>query len=106
MPTVRDVLAAKGSPHIESISPDSTVLEAIKQMNEHKIGALLVMNDEQVVGIFTERDVLRRVIGLERAPREVNVGSVMTEDVICVQPDVDLDEVSGIMKSRKIRHVP
>ena len=106
MPTVRDVLAAKGSSHIHSISPDATVLDAIKQMNQHKIGAMLVMQDEQVVGIFTERDVLRRVMAQERAPREVNVGAVMTEDVICVPPETDLDEVSQIMKSRKIRHLP
>jgi CBS domain-containing protein len=106
MPTVRDVLAAKGQAKIQTVSPDATVFDAVQQMNDHKIGALLVMNDEQVMGIFTERDVLRRVIAKERSPRDVNVGAVMTEDVICVQPEIDLDEVSSIMKTRKIRHVP
>ena len=106
MPTVRDVLASKGDQRIQSIGPDATVLDAIQQMNQHKIGALLVMNADQVVGIFTERDVLRRVMAQERAPRDITVGSVMTQDVICVQPDADLDEVSSIMKTRKVRHVP
>src|SRR5688500_2298796 len=106
MPTVQDVLSAKGPSRIESIGPEATVLQAIQQMNEHKIGALLVMNDDQVVGLFTERDVLRRVVAQERSPRELTVGSVMTEDVICVGPGTDLDEVSAIMKTRKIRHVP
>lgn len=106
MPTVRDVLSAKGNNAIQSISPSATVLEAIAQMNAFKIGAVLVMSDEQVVGIFTERDVLRRVMGAEKSPAETTVGSVMTEDVICVGPDTDLDEVSTIMKQRKVRHVP
>jgi CBS domain-containing protein len=106
MPTVRDVLSAKGDNAIESIRPDATVLDAIHQMNDHKIGALLVMSDDQVVGIFTERDVLRRVMAVEKSPADTTVGSVMTEDVICVGPDSDLDEVSTIMKQRKVRHVP
>jgi CBS domain-containing protein len=106
MPTVRDVLAAKGESRIESISPDATVLDAVHLMNDHKIGAVLVMSGKQVVGIFTERDVLRRVMAQGRAPAEITVGAVMTEDVICVEPDTDLDEVSNIMKQRKVRHVP
>src|SRR5437016_5192519 len=106
MPTVRDVLAAKGDSLIQSISPDATVLQAVQLMNDHKIGAVLVMSGKQVVGIFTERDVLRRVMAQGRAPAEITVGAVMTEDVICVEPDTDLDEVSNIMKQRKVRHVP
>ena len=107
MPTVRDCLSAKGELDVLSIGPDASVLQAVQLMNEHKVGAVLVMDDdEQVLGIFTERDVLRRVVGLEKNPRQVNVGSVMTEDVICVEPNTDLDEVSNIMKTRKIRHLP
>ena len=106
MPTVRDVLSSKGEIAIQSISPDASVLDAVHQMNQHKIGAVLVMNDDHVVGIFTERDVLRRVMAQGGNPADMTVGSVMTEDVICVEPDSDLDEVSTIMKQRKIRHVP
>jgi CBS domain-containing protein len=105
MPTVRDVLAVKGE-NVHSVSPQSTVLEAIHQMNEHKIGAVLVMLNKQCVGIFTERDVLRRVIGGERSPATCTVAEVMTEDLICVEPETDLDDVAAIMKQKKIRHIP
>jgi len=105
MPTVQDVLSVKGE-KVHSVSPSTTVLAAIENMNDHKIGALLVMHDRSVVGIFTERDVLRRVIGEQKQPANCTVGEVMTEDVICVSPETDLDEVSAIMKNRKVRHVP
>ena len=105
MPIVRDVLAVKGS-QVHSVRPGDRVLDAIRTMNQHKIGAVLVMNEGHVAGIFTERDVLRRVVGEERHPAQVTVAEVMTEDVICVGPDSDLDEVASIMKQRKIRHLP
>src|SRR2546422_6027471 len=100
MPTVRDVIAVKGE-QVHSISPQTTVLDAIRKMNQHKIGALLVMQGSRVAGMFTERDVLRRVVGEERNPATVTVGEVMTEDIICCGPDTDLDEVSTIMKQKK-----
>ena len=106
MPTVRDVLAAKGN-GLHTISADATVLQATREMNRHKIGALVVTDDDgQVVGIFTERDVLMRVVAEESGPSNVKVGDVMTRDVICCEPGDDLDEVSAIMKSHRIRHVP
>jgi len=105
MPTVADVLAAKGE-QVHSIAPQTTVLDAIRKMNQHKIGALLVMQGRQVAGIFTERDVLRRVIGEEKNPAQVTVAEVMTEDVICVEPTTDLDDVASIMKQKKVRHIP
>jgi len=67
MPMVQDILATKGN-QVHTVAPGATALEAIKRMNQHKIGALLVMEEGQVVGIFTERDVLRRVVGMERSP--------------------------------------
>lgn len=105
MPSVRDVLAVKGN-QVHAVSPDSTVLAAIGKMNQQKVGAVLVMHEGHVVGIFTERDVLRRVVGAERQPSAVTVAEVMTEEVICVQPETDLDDVASIMKQRKIRHLP
>jgi CBS domain-containing protein len=105
MPTVRSVLASKVS-GIESTTPDATVLEAVHQMNEHKIGALVVMDGDRVVGMFTERDVLRRVVGDERNPASTKVGQVMTSKVVCCDPDADLDEVATLMRTRRIRHVP
>jgi len=106
MPIVQDILSSKGST-VHSISSDSTVLHAVQKMNQQKIGALMVMDDDDhVLGIFTERDVLRRVVGELRDPGHVHVGDVMTRDVICCAPDADLDEVSAIMKNRRIRHLP
>ena len=105
MPTVRSVLASKVS-GIESTTPDATVLEAVHQMNEHKIGALVVMDETRVVGMFTERDVLRRVVGDGRTPDGTRVGQVMTSKVVCCDPDADLEEVATLMKNRRIRHVP
>ena len=105
MPTAQDVIASKGS-HVHSIGPGASVLEAIRKMNEHKIGALTVMEDDHIVGMFTERDVLRRVVGEERPVADTLVGDVMTTDVICCQPDADLDDVGAIMMNRRIRHLP
>jgi len=105
MPTVSDVLAVKGE-QVHSVSPSTRVLDAINKMNQHKIGAVLAVHDRQVAGIFTERDVLRRVIGEQRNPASCMVAEVMTEDVICVRPETDLDEVASIMKQKKVRHIP
>ena len=105
MPTVRDVLASKIN-GVESTSPDATVLDAVHQMNEHKIGALVVMDEGKVVGMFTERDVLRRIVGDGRDPAATKVGQVMTSKVVCCEADADLDEVATLMKNRRIRHVP
>ena len=105
MPTVRDVLSSKG-PGVQFTSSDVTVLDAVSQMNELKIGALVVMDGGEVVGMFTERDVLRRVVGEERSPSSTKVGQVMTREVVCCGPDTDLDDVSALMKKRRIRHVP
>jgi CBS domain-containing protein len=117
MPIVSDVLSAKsdgvetgvgdvGGAQVHSVSPASRVMDAIAKMNQHKIGALMVMQDGHVAGIFTERDVLRRVIGAGRDPASTTVAEVMTEDVICVRPATDLDEVSAIMQQKKVRHIP
>ena len=68
--------------------------------------ALVVMDETRVVGMFTERDVLRRVVGDEKNPATTKVGQVMTSKVVCCDPDSDLDEVATLMRTRRIRHVP
>ena len=105
MATVKDVLSAKGN-EVQTIDAGTTVLEATQLMNQHKIGALVVTEQSRVSGIFTERDVLRRIVAETRCPRETRVGEVMTRDPICVSPEADLDEVSAIMKDRRVRHIP
>jgi CBS domain-containing protein len=105
MPTVRDVLAGKGKT-LHTIGSEATVLAATRKMNEFKIGALVVMQGGHPVGILTERDVLTRVVAEELPPAGVLVEQVMTRDMICCDPADDLDDVSAIMKNRRVRHVP
>ena len=105
MPTVLDVILSKGDT-VHSITPAESVIDAVHKMNQFKIGCLMVMQGDQVMGIFTERDVLRRVIGEGRSVQDVTVGEVMTTEVVCCGPNVDLDDVSAIMKTRRVRHVP
>jgi CBS domain-containing protein len=101
-----DILADKGS-DVYTISPSATVLEATHAMNDQKIGALVVKDAlGRVMGIFTERDVLRRVIAEEKSPKSVRVGEVMTRDVVCCPPETDIDEASRIMRDSKVRHLP
>lgn len=105
MPGVQDLLRDKGS-EVHTIAPEASVLEAIYRMNQQKIGALVVMHEERIVGIFTERDVLRRVVPAERRPQDMTVAEVMTSEVVCCPPTADIDDISAIMKNRRIRHVP
>lgn len=105
MATVRDILARKGA-HVFSVGKHATVLEAALLMNEHRIGALVVLEADRVVGMFTERDVLQRVVAGQRDPKHTLVAEVMTAEVACCTPDTDLGEARGAMKNRRIRHLP
>ena len=105
MATVKTVLLGKG-PQVHTISSGATVAQAVEKMNQLSIGALVVKEGGQVVGIFTERDVLRRVVGEGRQPADTMVAEVMTTDIVCCRPDHDVDEVGAMMKDRRVRHVP
>ena len=105
MPTVKQVLESKGR-ELHTIETRATVLEAVRKMNQHKIGALVIMENGRPVGILTERDILTRVVAEELSPPAVKVEAVMTRDMICCDPEDDLDEVSAIMKTKRVRHVP
>jgi len=105
VPTALEMLSEKGT-QVYAISPDATVLEATRRMNQHHVGALVVMEADRTVGIFTERDVLQRVIGEQANPADILVGQVMTRDVTCCAPETSLEEMSEMMCSRRIRHIP
>lgn len=106
MPMVRDILARKGS-HVWSLGADVTILQAAQFMTEHRIGAVVVIRDgERIAGMFSERDVLQRVVAEGRDPASVTVGDVMTVEVACCTPDTTLEEARGAMKNRRIRHLP
>ncbi len=105
MATVRDILAKKGR-QVWSIGGEATVLEAARFMTERKIGALLVLDGEHIAGMFSERDILQRVVAEGRDPAHTTVRDVMTVEVACCTPDTSLEEARGAMKNRRIRHLP
>src|SRR5436190_22135521 len=104
MATVREILARKGSQTF-TVGKGATVLEAALLMNEHKIGALVVIEDGRVVGMFTERDVLRRVVGEQRDPGQTRVADVMSAEVVCCTLATTIDEARGAMTNRRVRHL-
>jgi len=106
METVRDVLHAKSLCGVVAVPPEATVREATALMNDQGIGAVLVVRGRRLAGIFTERDVLRRVVGESRSPSDTPVAEVMTADVICCGQDMGIDEIAELMRRRRVRHLP
>jgi len=105
MATVRDILSKKGS-QVWSIGGETTVLHAAQFMSEHRIGALPVLDGDRIVGMFSERDILRRIVAEARDPAQTTVADIMTVEVACCTPDTHLEEARGAMKNRRIRHLP
>lgn len=91
---------------VYSVSPEISVTECVKQMNDLRIGAMLVMEDDKLVGIFTERDALTRVLGAGLEPSYTKVSAVMTGNPVCVTPFTPLDEAQTIITNQRIRHLP
>lgn len=106
MKTVAEILKSKASPVIYSVGPDSSVLDAIKMMAQHSIGALVVLDEGKVVGIVTERDYSRKVILKNRAAVTTPVRDIMTSAVIYVTPDQNSQECMALMTERRLRHLP
>lgn len=106
MDTIGEVMRRKMGGEIVSVRPDMTVLAATQVMNEWSIGCVLVTRGARLLGIFTERDVLRRVVGESRDPRDTPVRDVMTIDVVCCTPENTVDEVAELMRRRRVRHLP
>lgn len=106
MATVSDLLSAKAGRAILTIEQAETVLSATQRMNEHSVGALLVTDGGRLCGIFTERDVLRRVVAAQRNPAETQVRDVMTTNMACASPDTSVDDARAIFKTHRIRHLP
>lgn len=102
---VNELLHSKQS-SLYTIDACDTVLEATQLMNERSIGAIIVTNANRLIGIFTERDVLRRVVAAERSPGLTRVAEVMTAEVLLCSADTTVEEAREIMMSRRIRHLP
>jgi CBS domain-containing protein len=105
MPTVQEILQEKGS-HVHCVEPTSTVLAATQRMNAERIGAMVVTDGGRVAGMFTERDVLRRVVAEQRDPAKVLVREVMSTPVACCEPGMSIDDARTVMRDRRIRHLP
>jgi CBS domain-containing protein len=105
MATVGDILRIKGT-EVLSVAPEATVLDAAQRMNEHGAGSVLVVAGEELLGIFTERDVLRRVVAARRDPAATPVGDVMTTKLVTCEPATDTESCAHVMSDGHIRHMP
>ncbi|MGE4340230.1 MAG: CBS domain-containing protein [Pigmentiphaga sp.] len=106
MSTVADILKAKGNTVVHQIRPELSVLEAMRSMALHGIGALLVHDGERIVGIVTERDYARKVLLHGRASESTPVSDIMTPGVMYVSPDDDSMSCMALMTERRMRHLP
>ncbi len=105
MKTVSQVLKAKGS-DVWSVSPDTSVFDALSLMAEKNVGALVVKDGEKVVGIFSERDYARKVILKGKHSKDLPVREIMSTHVTSVSPRQDNAEIMELMTARHIRHLP
>lgn len=102
---VRHVLDRKGhATHF--VGPDTIVLDALRLMAEHEIGALLVMQGDRVLGVVSERDYARKVALLGRASRETPVSQIMSAPAVTVSPDDTIDSCMRLVTDKRIRHLP
>jgi CBS domain-containing protein len=104
MTSIRQILAHK--PGVFSIEPDATVFDALRLMEQRNVGALLVMQGERLLGIFSERDYARRMILHGRSSHETPVREVMTEEVFVISPETSAGECMVHMTDRHVRHLP
>ena len=102
---VKDILKAKGNISL-SVAPDTLIFDALYLMSEKNVGALLVMENEKLVGIFSERDYARKIILKGRNSLDTEVREIMTEDVFTVTPEETIDQCMILMSGKRIRHLP
>lgn len=105
MKTVSQLLQGKGG-NVWSVSPESSVFDALKQMAEKNCGALLVMAGGKLLGILSERDYARKVILLGKSSHELAVSEIMSDDVVCVGLAQTVDDCMALMSNNRIRHLP
>ena len=106
MKTVAQILRSKPDQTVYTITPTGSVFDAVKLMAEKSIGALVVMAEEQVVGIITERDYARKIILMARSSKDTPVRDIMTSAVMYVRPDQASEECMVLMTENRLRHLP
>lgn len=103
--TVKQILELKGNTTF-SVSPEATVMEALELMAQRDVGGVLVLENEQLVGIFTERDYARKVAIKGLSSRDAKIGELMTTHVSTITPSASIDEVMNLMTQHRFRHLP
>ena len=106
MKTVAYILKSKGA-DVSSVSPDIMVRDALRIMAEKNIGAIVVMNNDKLVGIFSERDYARKIVLKDKSSKTTPISEIMTsEDLITVKPSTSIDDCMVLMTDKRIRHLP
>jgi CBS domain-containing protein len=105
MKNVRQLLDKKGS-QVWSIQADATVFDALKQLDEKKIGALVVMEDDNPIAMLSERDYARKIILAGKSSQTAKVRDIMSSELVFVMPNNTLEECMAIMTAKRIRHLP
>jgi CBS domain-containing protein len=105
MKTVRDILREKGT-QVYATSPDASVYDALQQMADKNIGALIVFEGDRMVGLISERDYARKIVLKNKFSRETAVSEIMSRDVVTVSPDRNLEECMEVITARRVRHLP
>src|SRR5438132_4318990 len=105
MKQISDLLNEKGR-DVWSLPPDATVYDAIDQMAEKGCGALLVMEGQRLVGIVSERDYARKVILKGKSSRETEVREIMSFPVVCIPPELTVEQTMALMTEKRVRHLP
>ncbi|HCZ17165.1 MAG TPA: histidine kinase [Candidatus Accumulibacter sp.] len=105
MKTIRQILDSKSGPLV-TVSPDDAVFKALQVMAEHNVGAVLVVDGDHLLGIFSERDYARKMILFGKSSKETPIREIMTDKVLCVTPDRTVDECMALMTDRHFRHLP
>ncbi len=105
MATIKEILGKKGS-NVHSIDGKQTVFDAVSKMAEHKVGALLVLEGDNVCGIVTERDFLRKIALEDRTSKTTTVNDISSCNLVVVEPSNTVEEAMAVMTEQRIRHLP
>lgn len=105
MNTVKEFLASR-TKSLVTTTEDTTVTEAVSMMTRDNIHSLMVMKDDQMIGIFTDRDYVHKIVATQRDPSQLKVGDVMTKEVTTVSPDASIKACIELMHDGKFRHLP
>ena len=105
MKNVKQILEGK-THQVLSVAPEATVFEALQHLAEKNVGALVVLDGEKLVGIFSERDYARKVVLLGKSSRDTPVRDIMTTRVLCARPEQTVEQCMALMTAKHVRHLP